>query len=192
MNIEDSCISKPLACRLIVRASTSDVQAVFFWGFGMENFDRFKYDPETGVFTWVSPWKGVRVGDKVGYLDTSNGYLRVAYNRKKYFAHRVAWFIVFGRWPKEQIDHINGNRTDNRISNLREVSNKTNAQNHRTPNKNNTSGYLGVTWHNQMKKWAAGIMVDGRMKHLGLFEDPKLAHEAYKNAKRILHAGCTI
>ncbi len=191
LNVEDSCISKPLACRLSVRASTSDVQAVFFWGFDMENFDRLNYDPETGVFKWAVSGKCIAVGKMAGYT-TPEGYLSIGYDNKLYLAHRLAWFITHGRWPDKQIDHINGNRSDNRIANLRDVSRSANSQNLRKAKSNNKIGLLGVSWGKRNKKWTALIFVNGKKISLGYFSDPLDAHNAYLQAKRKHHTGCTI
>lgn len=108
-------------------------------------------------------------------------------------AHQVACVLMTGRFPVGMIDHINGNRSDNRWSNLRDVSNQINSQNERAARASNkTSGLLGVTWDEQAGKWKAQIKVGKNNKNLGLFDDPLAGHEAYKAAKRVAHAGATI
>ena len=99
---------------------------------------------------------------------------------------------MYGEMPKQNIDHINGIRDDNRIENLRDVSQKINLQNKRNPNANSTSKFLGVCWHKSRNKWQSQIAVNGKDKYLGLFETAELAHEAYLIAKRELHEGCTL
>lgn len=192
LNVEDSCISKPLACRLSVRASTSDVQAVFFWGLNMENFDRLAYDPETGVFIWkYSHANNVRDGDIAGHLN-KKGYFEIGYNNKFYRAHRIAWFIFYGEWPAGNIDHINGIRSDNRIENLRDVTNAVNAQNQHKARSNNKIGLLGVHWNKRAKKWQSTICIDGKNVYIGVFSDKNKAYEAYLLKKRQSHIGCAI
>lgn len=158
----------------------------------MENFDRLSYDAETGVFTWIASQSGrVKVGDVAG-CDNGLGYLQIRYRDKNYRAHRLAWFITHGKWPDGDIDHINGKRSDNRIANLRDVSRSVNLQNQRKPRAGSKSGFLGVGWNKSRGKWMAYINIDGKVKYLGYFDDPAIAHEAYLTAKRSAHKGCTI
>ena len=124
------------------------------------------YDPETGVFTRrVRTSNRIMVGQIAGTVH-SKGYLCIDIDGRKYFAHRLAWLYVHGRWPKQQIDHINGNRSDNRLCNLREASHAENQHNRRRKNKNNTSGVPGVFWNTNRRKWEARICVDGKMIRL--------------------------
>ena len=111
--------------------------------------DLLHYDPETGVFTWLKSGKGRKANGETRGL--TNGYFTIRINWRQYKAHRLAWLYVYGVWPKGQIDHINHNTTDNRIANLREV---TNQENHRNMSlsKNNTSGVTGVYWGKQLEK----------------------------------------
>lgn len=158
----------------------------------MKNFDRLLYDPNSGVFTWINPTaNNVKAGSIAGSTN-SHGYSHIKYDGNNYKAHRLAWYITHGRWPIGQIDHIDGNRLNNSIANLRDVSIIFNAQNQRSPHKRNTSGFIGVSWHKQNSKWQARIRFDGKIKYLGLFQTPKAAYDAYLTAKRKLHEGCTI
>jgi hypothetical protein len=109
-----------------------------------------------------------------------------------YKAHRLVWLYVNGAWPTHSIDHINGIRDDNRIENLRDVPQKVNGENRRQAQRNNQSGYLGVSWNRSRGKWAASIRTDRRLKHLGWFDSPEEASEMYLSAKRRMHVGCTV
>ena len=98
---------------------------------------------------------------------------------------------LMGKIDGLEIDHINGNKADNRISNLREASRVKNQQNQISAYKSNSTGLLGVSQH-KPGVWRARLCVSGKNKSLGLFSSPELAHEAYKEAKRVFHEGCTI
>jgi hypothetical protein len=135
------------------------------------------YDPETGDFTWR------KKGEKRAGCTTSHGYQRIILARKEYKSHRLAWLYVYGEFPKEQIDHINGVRDDNRIKNLRPVSNTENTKNGKR-RCTNTSGVTGVCWFKLNKCWGAYINADGKRVFLGLFEDLILAVAARKSAER--------
>ena len=149
------------------------------------------YDPETGIFTWkVSTSNGVKVGDITG-CPSGPGYLGIRLQRRLHSAHRLAWLYVYGRWPKGQIDHINRNRTDNRICNLREVSHKQNNQN-RSKAGNNTSGHTGVVWHKQRSKWQATIKHNQKNVSLGLFTNLEDAVAARKAAEKLYWADTQI
>ncbi len=107
-------------------------------------------------------------------------------------SHRAAWVVYYGVFPSGEIDHINGDPSDNRIANLRDVSKSINQQNKRRPRADNKSGYLGVSWSIPAKKWKAQITIDGHTHYLGLHSTPEQAHAAYLEAKRARHPGCTI
>ena len=99
-------------------------------------------------------------------------------------AHRVIWAMTFGAWPSEDIDHINGNRADNRIENLRAVCRQENTKNRAVQN-NSTSLVPGVTWAKKNKKWRARITISGNRVDLGLYEDFENAVTARKKAERL-------
>ncbi len=112
------------------------------------------YDPKTGVFTRIrSHRRPDLVGKETGWLDGS-GYLRITIKGKIHKAHRLAWLYIYGKWPKDQIDHINHQGTDNRISNLREATSSENQRNTRR-RKDNTSGTTGVGYHKTSRRWRA-------------------------------------
>lgn len=151
----------------------------------------FAYDPETGVFTRKPGRKVANVGGTVG-TPNANGYLITKIDARTYLMHRLAWLYVHGEWPKHFIDHANGICHDNRICNLRDVTNAENTQNQRGPGKANTSGYLGVRARAACGKWQADIQVNGKPTYIGFFDTPEAAHAAYLEAKRRLHSTCTI
>lgn len=140
-----------------------------------------KYDKDTGVFTWlIRPTISVPVGSIAGYLDKSVGYIKIGFNRKNYLAHRLAWLYCYGEWPENQIDHINHNRIDNRICNLRDVDDFGNRTNTSIYSKNK-SGVHGVTW--RANRWESKISFKGVTYYLGRFVDIGDAIEARKNAE---------
>jgi hypothetical protein len=142
------------------------------------------YAPDTGEFTWNMPRRKCRTGDKAG-CRMKNGYIVLRLDDCLFYAHRLAWFYVNEVWPANVIDHINGDRSDNRFSNLREATIAQNAQNSSRIRSTNTSGFTGVRREN--KKWLAEIKVNYKPMRLGLFNTPEEAHEAYLIAKHNLH-----
>jgi HNH endonuclease len=148
--------------------------------------NRISYEPETGFFRWAVSGHGIQKGAIAG-SSTSEGYRQVRIGFKTYRAHRLAWFLTHGEWPEGEIDHINGDRSDNRLSNLRVVDRAGNSQNRRGPQKNNRSGLLGICWVVHAKRWRAQIMVRKVMHRLGYFDSPEAAHKAYMAAKSSLH-----
>ena len=147
----------------------------------------FYYVPETGTLHWkVKPRYGIEVGDEVGCVSKESGYRLVGISFSILRSHRVVWAMYFCRWPKGHLDHINRQRTDNRIVNLREATNTENCRNSRMK-ANNTSGFKGVDWLKKHKKWRATIRVDRKQYHLGLFDTPEEAHAAYCTAADAWH-----
>ncbi len=147
------------------------------------------YDPDTGSFTRLKTSGTKKPGDCVGF---ENGrYWELSICGRKIRGHQLAWLLTYGYLPKT-IDHINGNGLDNRLCNLREVTQQQNNQNHRKPPKHNTSGFLGVSFFKAGNKFAAHINIDGKKKHLGYFDDPEKAHQMYLTAKRNIHSTCSI
>lgn len=136
------------------------------------------YDSLTGVLAWrVRPNRRILACSPAGTKD-SRGYIDIIIDGEKYRAHRLAWFIFTGNWPGDFIDHKNGDRSDNRWSNLRECSQSENLLN-RGPPSNNSSGFKGVVWNKRDRKWIAKASLRGVYKYLGCYDDPVAAHEAY-------------
>lgn len=140
----------------------------------------FSYDYETGLLKWKRRpvemfcderswkiWNTRYAGKEI----TSNrrGYVGLRMFGKNYFAHRVIWALHYGEWPKNQVDHINGISSDNRIENLRDVENSINHRNTKLPS-NNTSGRIGVCFNKQTRKWRADITVNKKYIFIGLFD----------------------
>lgn len=144
------------------------------------------YDPETGVFTrLVSKARG-KAGRVAGSLSKTRGYVVVPLDRKVYRAHRLAWLYMTGEWPAGVIDHVDRDRSNNRWSNLREVTAAGNAQN-ASLRKDNKSGVKGVSWCNTNKKWLAQLRVDNRNNFLGYFDSIQEAAEARGRAEETMH-----
>ncbi len=146
----------------------------------------FKYEPSTGlIFRLVSAGRG-KAGSVAGRKNSA-GYIDIQYHGRRYAAHRLAWLLVHGRWPSNQIDHINGERSDNRLSNIRECTHAENHQN-RALRSDNKSGCPGVYWAKHASKWCARIKVKGSPRRLiGYFDSVETASDAYLAAKRELH-----
>lgn len=142
------------------------------------------YDPITGDFIWlVKPATWIVVGSKAGHV-AANGYIQIRLKGKLYYAHRLAFLYMTGMFPLMQVDHINGDTSDTRWHNLREV---TSTQNNRNSaiSKNNTSGVLGVIWEKRRQKWRAVITVNRVNIFLGYFTELSLAATARKEAEAL-------
>jgi hypothetical protein len=138
----------------------------------------FDYNPDTGEFNWKVKVKGRKLGRAAGYKN-SHGYILIGVRRKMYYAHRLAWLYVFGDFPECQIDHINCNKSDNRISNLRLATGSQNKANSklRSDSKN---GLKGIK--KKGNRWKAKIKVNGVETSLGIFDSKQDAHDAYCKA----------
>jgi hypothetical protein len=149
----------------------------------------FNYDQHIGVFT-----RRVAVGrhgrhkalHKAG-TKQNFGYIVIAVDHRRYVAHRLAWLYVYGVWPSDDVDHINGDKSDNRIFNLRLATRAQNMQNV-AKHKHNKSGAKGVSWMNTRSKWRAYIFVGYKQIHLGLFSSFNRAVEARKLAEQTYHS----
>jgi len=141
------------------------------------------YDRSSGQFTWrvdrgTNPTSGRPAG-----CANNNGYVRISISRAKFMAHRLAWLYVYGEWPEKHLDHIDGNRSNNRIENLRLATPSENCANRR-----GRDGQLkGAHFLPSKGKWQAKILKDGVSYFLGQFDTDCEAHAAYRGAARILH-----
>lgn len=148
------------------------------------------YNPATGIFIWAEGRP--RSGKVAGWVNV-HGYRVISISKVEFLAHHLAWLYVYGRLPAQEIDHRNGDRCDNRIDNLRDVTRVTNTQNQRRRRSGAAPNLpFGTTYDKARQKYAAYIGVDGKTIALGRFPTPEEAEAAYLAAKRLLHSGCTI
>lgn len=149
------------------------------------------YDPNTGIFTWKiarGNRPDLQPGSIAGNFNIEKGrnYCRITLDDKAYKAHRLAWFYVTGQWPILPIDHIEGDGSDNRWSNLRLASHAENQWNAKR-RIDNSSGYKGVSFKKQNGKWFYTISVNGKRKFRGYYDSPELAHSALLEHRQELH-----
>lgn len=150
--------------------------------------DVFVYSPDSGEFFWRET-RGSRAiaGGRAGGV-TANGYWCIRVLGGLYQAHRLAWLYVHGQWPSEDIDHINGDRLDNRAANLRDVPNALNRQNTKRARRDSRTGLQGVTPYKKSGRFQARIKVAGKSVFLGVYDSAQLAHKRYLDAKAQLHS----
>ena len=139
-------------------------------------------DPQTGVITWKNHTYKSRIGSRAG-SQRPDGYRYIKINGKNFYEHRLVWFFATGSWPKNDIDHINGNKSDNRIDNLRECTKSENQWNV-GPQKNNSTGFKGVVPVGD--RYKANIFIHGERIHLGVFDTIEDAAKARKAADKKL------
>lgn len=140
------------------------------------------YDADTGIFTRRVHSGNVAPG-KIAGSRSGHGYIQIRVNGVKYVAHRLAWLFVYGAWPSAELDHVNLDKADNRIRNLREATREQNSWN--TPAyKSNSSGKKGVSFSQKMGKWQAQIRLDKKPEHLGYYDTIEAAHLAYVSAAK--------
>jgi hypothetical protein len=144
---------------------------------------RLKYDPATGVLTWIAGGRYDRYAGKPAGSVEVQGYIVISLgpekNKNRVKAHRLAWLLMTGSWPDREVDHINGDRADNRWSNLRLATDAEQARNRRLAG-NNSTGHKGVSL--KRGRYVARITVNGRTHHLGYFATADEAAEAYTRA----------
>jgi hypothetical protein len=161
----------------------------FFFGELMEITQQFLlevFDYREGNLFWKVDRRGNKLqGKQANRLKKSNGYQELTLNKKKLYSHRVIFMMIHGWWP-EQIDHIDGNKSNNLIENLREANNAQNNRNTRLRS-TNTSGFKGVVYNKLNKNYNASITVNYKSIHIGCFDTPEQASEAYKKAALQLH-----
>jgi hypothetical protein len=152
----------------------------------------FDYDQETGILKWKTRpvncrWdktaNGLVAGRIAGWVNGS-GYRQVRIPGGRCMAHRLAWLISYGQWPRDQVDHIDGDRLNNRLSNLREASPTENCHNIAL-SYTNTTGFMGVT--SNKGRFQARVAAYGKRLHLGTFDTAEDAYRAYLDAKRTAH-----
>ena len=144
------------------------------------------YNPDSGEFFWkqqMASW--IPAGTPAGNLNKKLGYVQIRFRKKLYYAHRLAVLFMTGELPSDQVDHINGIRSDNRWDNLRKVTNTDNQRN-AAQSKNNVSGVVGVCWDKRKQKWLARIYVESKPKFIGYFADIPTAALARKEAEKLL------
>lgn len=160
-----------------------------------------RYDPETGLLFWrerpsdmfpgttpggqkaeAARWNNRLAGKPAFRNLRGKGYMSGTIEPNCMSTHRVVWAMHHNKWPSDQIDHINGDKLDNRIENLRDVDTTTNCQN-RSKRSDNTSGHPGVIWHKQNRHWRATITVRGTKLYLGGFPEREDAIRARKAAE---------
>jgi hypothetical protein len=138
---------------------------------------RLDYNPATGIFTW-------RHDGKTAGTPTAEGYLDIYLAGRSIKAHRLAFLWMYGHWPQNLVDHVNGIRHDNRLINIRPATNAQNQWN-RAPSYGTKSGFKGVKYHAKSGKWRAELQVNNRIVRVrGLFDSAELAHRAYQVAAR--------
>lgn len=139
------------------------------------------YDPISGIFTWKKG-RGPVKGGSVAGRPHFQGYVRISIDYKDYLAHRLAWLYVHGEWPSDEIDHANGNKTDNRIENLRQATRAENCRNVKV-HKRNRLGIKGVSERDDcVKRFSSQIRIDGKVRQLGRYETAEEAKAAYDEA----------
>lgn len=137
------------------------------------------FEYQNGKLFWkVNISRRVRAGQEAGTLRKNDGYTKISYRGKHYLRHRLIFWMFNGYEPTE-IDHINRNRSDDRIENLREVT--------RSQNCMNRTGVKGYYFNKERQKYKAIIKVNGVAKHLGYFDTEDEAYTAYQNASAIYH-----
>lgn len=140
--------------------------------------DYLSYDKNNGNFIWIKKPTNSTVLGKICVKNHGGGYIEIGFKNKRYLAHRLAWWFIYGYFPKE-IDHINGIRDDNRICNLREVDRRQNSQNNI---KHRNGKLVGTHFDKKVKKWRSTIKINGKNKYLGWFKTEIEAHNEYINA----------
>jgi hypothetical protein len=144
-----------------------------------------KYDPITGLFVRTKSIRGQKIDSRVGTL-IACGYTMISVNCINVLAHRLAFFYMTGTWPKHDIDHINGNRNDNRWSNLREATRSQNLMNARLRS-DNKSGFKGVKYHAASKLWTCGLHHNGKYLSLGYYKTSQEANGVVMRRRLELH-----
>ena len=144
------------------------------------------YNSITGVFKWRKSGKGRQNGLIAGNIFKNNygkTYVQISIDNKKYYAHRLAWLYMLGEFPKNQIDHADGNGSNDTWINMSEATHQENSRNQRLSVRN-TSGCTGVSWDKKQEKWKSSIKANGKSITLGHFPDKNDAIKARKDAEK--------
>jgi len=147
-----------------------------------EAHEWFRY--EDGKLYWrKGPSGKIKEGYRAGHTSKKSGYRSVYLRGKSYLEHRLIWLLLKGRWPNKFLDHINRDKSDNRVENLREATNRQNQRNSAL-SKRNSTGYKGVILSpfNKSNPYKAQIVIDGKQRSLGYYPTAELAHLAYVEA----------
>jgi hypothetical protein len=146
--------------------------------------EMLEYQPETGALLQRKARPKVKVGSLAGVV-TPYGYRYIQLQGRKYAAHRLIWYIEHGSFPPHDIDHIDGNKLNNKITNLREATRKQNCEN-KGAQKNNKLGIRGVSYNQRLRKYVAQIQHNGINQYIGLYTDPQEASKAYEEVAKSL------
>ena len=148
------------------------------------------YDLETGRFTWkIKPNRNIAIGSVAGSM-RKDGYVLISIDGVRYYAHRLAWLYIVGEWPDYNIDHKDTSPKNNSWLNLRDATQSVNIQNQIQAHLGSATGVLGV--HRDKSRFCAHIYFDGKQHHIGSYSSAEKAYEAYIEAKRKHHIGCTL
>lgn len=150
-----------------------------------ELIDKLNYCSETGIFTWKKYKVGARKNLIAGSI-CKNGYIKIWINGKHYYAHRLAWLYNYGQIPDKEIDHINHNKADNKIKNLRLANRNQNSFN-TSIRSDNTSSVKGVSWYKNLNKWKVYIQVNKKQKTIGYFDDLEFAKLVISEVRESYH-----
>lgn len=153
------------------------------------------YNPITGIFVWKRARGLNLVGVRAGCITPRGGqclnkfYYKIGVDNHRYYSHVLAYLWMTGKYPEKELDHEDGNGLNNKWSNLRLSEHAENGRHRNDLNRNNSSGYAGVSYHTGAKKWRARIMVDGKEIHIGFFNSKEDAAVARREKAVELH-GC--
>ena len=156
--------------------------------------DMFYYDSDTGLFTRLKTTSSNAIAGMIAGGVRPDGYVYIQFAGRRYYAHRLAWLYVHGHFPVGEIDHVDGDPSNNRLNNLRDVSKSVNQQNLKRAKSHNPHKLLGVRFDKRTSKnpWVTRIVTNKKVVHLGCFSSAEEAHQAYLTAKRQHHEGNTL
>lgn len=147
--------------------------------------EALRYSPVVGVFEWRKPGRRIRVGGLAGAVVKGSGYVRIVLAGKPYPAHRLAWLYMTGAWPAEDIDHIDGDRSNNAWNNLRQATKSTNGWN-KCVMRTNRSGIKGLSQHNETGRWQARFEANGEIWS-AMFATKEAAESAIREKRSQVH-----